>query len=770
MKFISAMAAEKFLNQIRTQVALFTVFVLLQATCVFAQGQSGQSMAPFYRKNIGRIEGKYIVALKTCVNVDSVVQRHNRDHPSELVQHSWKKAGCGFSAPLNPGTLNQLLLDPNVAFIEEDGTAQINENWGLDRIDQRDLPLSGGGTTNFTGNGAGTHIYIIDTGVFGNHDEFEDRFDASNSYSVITDGYSIGTDCNGHGTHCAGIAAGSNIGVASEATLHSIRVLNCQGSGSYSGILNALEWFANNKMEPAVASMSLGGGKSESLNDAISALVDAGVVFSVAAGNENDDACEYSPSSAGPAITVGATYEDGSSDVRASFSNYGSCVDIFAPGVGIYSSSTSTQSSYTYKSGTSMACPFVSGAAALVRGLNPSMSPAAVEAELVNLASLDKVSSPGPGSPNRLLFIEPPCSSNPCENGGTCNNGGSGGYTCNCADGFEGTNCETSSGPCSPNPCENGGTCNDDGSGGYTCTCADGFEGTNCETNIDDCVGVTCPNGGECVDEVDGYICQCPAGFTGADCNTDINECASSPCENGACNNVVNAYTCTCNDGYAGTNCDIDIDDCEGVTCANGGVCVDQVDGYYCQCSAGYTGPDCSTDINECASSPCQNGACTDEVNRYTCTCVTGYTGTNCETTGCSNSNWSEYENSCYIKITNQLAWTAARDHCIGLISGSNLTSIHSAGENNFVGNEVGSTTDANVWIGLNDETTEGTYRWSDDPDSVLGSYTNWKNREPNNGKRREENCVMLSQQRRNLWSTEECSRPKEFICKYQLP
>ncbi|XP_072013215.1 uncharacterized protein [Amphiura filiformis] len=527
------MAAEKFLNQIRTHVFLLSVFVLIQATCVFAQGQSpgqshGQCIAQLVRQNKGKIDGQFLVTLKADENVDVYADQHNRNHGKpERVRNKWKN---GFSARLTPNTFNEICRDDKVDFIEEDGIVQKNSNWGLDRIDQKDLPLSRG-TPEFIGDGAGAHIYIIDTGVHGVHNEFTGRFDEANSYDVINDEWRIGTDCDGHGTHCAGIAAGSTTGVAPRATLHSIRVLNCEGKGSYSGILDALYWLARNHKRPAVASMSLSGGSSPTVNKAISDLVAAGVVVSVAAGNENDNACYYSPASAELAITVGAT---DSSDNRASFSNYGSCVDIFAPGTSIFSSWTDPYEGvapnyYHSIDGTSMACPFVSGAAALLRGLYPSMSPADVARELDYLATSNKVNDEGSGSPRSLLFI---------------------GYDIN---------------ECASSPCQNG-ACYDDGVNGYTCTCNNGYTGTNCETNIDDCAGVTCTNG-ICVDQVNGYVCQCPAGFTGADCSIDIDDCVGVTCLNGGvCVDQVNGYYCQCSSGYTGADCSTAPSQCAGTT------------------------------------------------------------------------------------------------------------------------------------------------------------------------------------------------------------
>lgn len=358
------------------------------------------------------IEGQYIVVLKDGVtnfgassnafgiSVASAAQSMARSHGAQ-VRASFSHVLPAFVVNANPKAIAKMLEDERVAYVEEDGIVSIsatqnNATWGLDRVDQRDRPLDGSYTYNTTA--SNVHTYIIDTGVLGSHSEFSGRM--GNGYSAISDGRGW-TDCNGHGTHVAGTVAGSTYGVAKSATVHAVRVLGCNGSGTNSGVIAGMDWVAQNAQYPAVANMSLGGGASQSTDDAVTNMRNAGVTVVVAAGNDNADACNSSPARSSDAITVGSTT---SSDSRSSFSNYGTCVDIFAPGSSITSAWYTSNSATNTISGTSMASPHVAGIAALYLAANPSASPSQVENAVYSNGSSGRLSSIGSGSPNLLAY------------------------------------------------------------------------------------------------------------------------------------------------------------------------------------------------------------------------------------------------------------------------------------------------------------------------------------------------------------------------------
>lgn len=322
-----------------------------------------------------------------------------------VVEHTYQSVVDGFVADLTPESLDALRANPDVAYIEADQpvTATATQSpvtWGLDRIDQRSLPLSGSYTYNQTG--SGVTAYIIDTGIRAAHADFGGR--VTSGYTAINDGRGT-EDCNGHGTHVAGTVGGATYGVAKGVRLVPVRVLDCAGSGTTAGVIAGVDWVTSNHAAgaPAVANMSLGGGISTTLDNAVARSIADGVSYAVAAGNDSGaNACNTSPSRVANALTVGSTT---TTDARSSFSNIGSCLDLFAPGSGITSAWYTSNTATNTISGTSMATPHVAGAAALYLQTNPSATPATVSSYLIGRATSGVVGNAGTGSPNRLLFV-----------------------------------------------------------------------------------------------------------------------------------------------------------------------------------------------------------------------------------------------------------------------------------------------------------------------------------------------------------------------------
>lgn len=330
----------------------------------------------------------------------------------------------GFTAKMKDKALAAMIKDPRVEFIEQDqvvkaAAVQSNATWGLDRVDESDLPLDGFYEFNF--DGTGVDAYIIDTGIRASHNEFGGR--VSSGFTAINDGRGS-TDCNGHGTHVAGTVGSNTYGVAKNVNLIPVRVLGCNGSGSNSGVIDGVDYVAQVASGPSVANMSLGGGNSTALDRAVENAIDEGVTFVVAAGNSDANACSGSPNRVGPAITVGATT---SSDSRSSFSNFGSCVDIFAPGSSITSTWSTSNSALNTISGTSMAAPHVAGVAALYLDQSPSATPSQVGSALESAGVTGRLSNIRSGSPNLLL-------QSLLSNGG--GGGGGGNTTCAYEDDF----------------------------------------------------------------------------------------------------------------------------------------------------------------------------------------------------------------------------------------------------------------------------------------------------------------------------------------------
>lgn len=320
-------------------------------------------------------------------------------------KHTYRSVLDGFSTTMSRAKAAELASDPRVAYVEQNATVHLNDTqanatWGLDRIDQRNLPLSKSYTYNTSA--SNVNAYIIDTGIRTSHSEFGGR--ASVGTDTVGGGQN-GQDCQGHGTHVAGTVGGKTYGVAKGVKLIAVRVLDCNGSGTTAGVIAGVDWVTANAKKPAVANMSLGGSTNTSLDNAVKKSIASGVSYAIAAGNGNilglpANACNYSPARVPEAITVGAT---DSSDRRASFSNYGTCLDLFAPGVNITSAWKTNDTATNTISGTSMATPHTAGVAALYLSTHATATPAQVRDAVVNNATNGKVQDPRTGSPNKLL-------------------------------------------------------------------------------------------------------------------------------------------------------------------------------------------------------------------------------------------------------------------------------------------------------------------------------------------------------------------------------
>lgn len=345
------------------------------------------------------LPGRFIITLRDGASPAAVA----RDH-GVAPDFVYTTVLNGFAGAMSDAARDGLLRDARVSRVEQDGiarasTTQSGATWGLDRIDQRALPLST--TYSYTNTGSGVRAYIIDTGIRFSHTEFGGR--ATSGYDAVDGGSA--DDCNGHGTHVAGTVGGTKYGVAKNVSLVAVRVLDCGGSGSWSGVIAGMDWVAANHIKPAVANMSLGGGASASVDDAARRMIAAGVATGIAAGNGNmagiaQDACKYSPARVAEAMTIGATT---SSDAKSSYSNYGACVDWFAPGSSITSAWYQSDTQTNTISGTSMATPHVVGVAALYLQGNPGASPQTVRDALYAQTTKGVVTNSKTAN-NHLLF------------------------------------------------------------------------------------------------------------------------------------------------------------------------------------------------------------------------------------------------------------------------------------------------------------------------------------------------------------------------------
>ena len=376
-----------------------SLLIILVATAAFAGDGS------IRRTGGKKIQDRYFVVLEKTVDrgrVPDIANEMAFAHAGRLL-FVYQNALKGFAIELPEGRARALAHDPRVAWVEEDfvvqgDAVQTNAPWGLDRIDQRNRPLSGTYSYDFTG--TGVHVYVIDSGIRSTHTEFGGR--ATKDVDFINGN---GNDCNGHGTHVAGIIGGSTYGVAKNVRMHSLRVLDCNMEGPGDALVAAINWVTANRVLPAVANVSIrSAATSDTVDTAVNNSVNAGVFYAVAAGNFNQDACFHSPARAALAYTVGATT---STDSRWFLSNFGSCLEIFAPGENILSASYPSDTATEVRSGTSMAAPHVAGAAALLLQENSGLSPSDVAATLTSRATVNVLTGIGNGSPNKLLFTPP---------------------------------------------------------------------------------------------------------------------------------------------------------------------------------------------------------------------------------------------------------------------------------------------------------------------------------------------------------------------------
>jgi subtilisin family serine protease len=350
----------------------------------------------------GPIDSQYIVTFTQDVQDIPGLARAMMAQANADSLHTYTSALHGFAARMAPSAAEALSHNPQVESVEQDSYVAVadtewNAPWGLDRIDQPALPINHAYA--YTANGSGVNVYIIDTGIRHTHREFAGR--VVPAFTAIADSY--GADgCHWHGTHVAGTVGGTTVGVAKAVTLYSVRVLDCSGVGSISDVIAGMDWVTANRVLPAVANMSVSAGYSSTLNAAVQNMINSGVTVVVAAGNASADACTYSPSSASSAVTVAASTEF---DGQADFSNYGTCVDLYAPGTNVLSATNTTDTSLVTASGTSMATPHVTGAAALYLQAHPTATPADVAQALVGGATANQLGLLGAGSPNLLVYV-----------------------------------------------------------------------------------------------------------------------------------------------------------------------------------------------------------------------------------------------------------------------------------------------------------------------------------------------------------------------------
>lgn len=388
------------------QVSTFLLAIALSHLTYAAPATTNSVLSSSEAKGI--IKNQYIIILNKDVgSSNEFAQGIAKQHGGKVLQ-TYDAVLKGFAIYLpdvaSTAFVEAMKKNPKVVSVENDtimkidATTQSNADWGLDRIDQKNLPLDS--AYSYLQTGSGTTAYIVDTGILSTHQQFSGR--VLSGYTAISDGNGT-SDCHGHGTHVAGTVGGSTYGVAKNVSLVPIRILGCDGSGASSNVIAGLDWILKNGKKPAVVNMSLGGEANASLDSAVENLFNNGYVMVVAAGNSNTDACSSSPARVSKAITVAAT---DSTDTRASYSNYGSCVDIFAPGSQINSSWIGSNTATKVLNGTSMATPHVAGVVAEMLQSTSTATPQTISTNLLNQASSNVVKNPS-GSPNRLLYKSP---------------------------------------------------------------------------------------------------------------------------------------------------------------------------------------------------------------------------------------------------------------------------------------------------------------------------------------------------------------------------
>ncbi|WP_149823068.1 S8 family peptidase [Streptomyces tailanensis] len=379
--------------------------VLGCAAALPAQATTAAAGKILHTGSVASIDNSYIVVLKKTAGFRAASPEGNElaAKYGATIRRTYTAALNGYAVRVSHAGARSLAADPAVASVEQDRTVrldatQFNPPWNLDRIDQPRLPLSRSYTYPDS-EGRATTVYVIDTGVRVTHQQIAGR--AAYGYDAV-DGDNVASDGNGHGTHVATTVAGTTYGVAKAARIVAVRVLDDAGTGTVSGLIEGIDWVTRNRIRPAVANMSLGGGASTALDRAVSNSIASGITYTVAAGNSNANAANYSPARVRAAVTVGATT---STDYRAGYSNYGSVLDLFAPGSQVTAGWHTSDTAIATLSGTSMAAPHAAGAAALYLALRPSASPATVSGALVTRATTGVLRNIGPGSPNRLLRV-----------------------------------------------------------------------------------------------------------------------------------------------------------------------------------------------------------------------------------------------------------------------------------------------------------------------------------------------------------------------------